>query len=183
MVNSDGTVVLAFNGEVYNAFDYRGELEGQGFRFRSRTDTEILLYLYERFGLDGMLARLNGMFAIVIADLRRREVHIVRDQLGIKPLYWTLAGATLLFASEAKSFLMHPAFRAELDPEQIDQYLAFRYICGEDSLLKGVRQLRPGHRLRVTPDGFTVRRYWEMPDGRKRQGLQTARPWIGSATY
>ena len=89
MVNPSGTIVIAFNGEVYNAFDFKPELEAAGFRFRSRTDTEVLLYLYEQYGLDGMLERLNGMFAIVIADLRSHEIHIARDHFGIKPLYWT----------------------------------------------------------------------------------------------
>lgn len=165
MVNPAGTIVLALNGEVYNAFDYKPELEAAGFRFRSRTDTEVLLYLYERYGIEGMLDRLNGMFAIVIADLRSHEIHVARDHFGIKPLYWTQAGASVLFASEAKAFLEHPAFTAAIDEDHVDEQLAFRYVAGEASLLKGVRQLRPGHRLRITPDGVTAMRYWSIPDG------------------
>ncbi len=165
MVNADGNVILAFNGEIYNAFDYTRELEASGFRFRSRTDTEVILYLYERFGLDGMLERLNGMFAIVIVDLRTRELLLIRDHLGIKPFYWTVAGSTVLFASEAKSFLSHPAFRAEIDTEMVDEYLAFRYVCGDRSLLKHVKQLRPGHLVTVAAAGVTERRYWEIGDG------------------
>src|SRR4051794_34706775 len=115
MVNRDASVMLAFNGEIYNAFEYRAELESSGFTFHSQTDTEVILYLYEKYGLDGMLGRLNGMFAIVIVDLRSREIHIARDHFGIKLFYWTVAGSTILFASEAKAFLSHPAFRAELD--------------------------------------------------------------------
>jgi len=169
MANADGTVVIAFNGEIYNAFDYIGELESSGFRFRSRTDTEVVLYLYEKFGLDGMLERMNGMFAMVIVDLRAHELHLIRDHMGIKPLYWTMAGSTLMFASEAKSFLSHPAFRAEIDAEVVDEYLAFRFVCGERSLLKNVHQLRPGHCVRVTAGGATVRRYWQVPDGDKTE--------------
>jgi len=169
MANADGTVVIAFNGEIYNAFDYVQELESAGFRFRSRTDTEVILYMYEKFGLDGMLERLNGMFAIVIVDLRAHELHLIRDHLGIKPLYWTIAGSTLMFASEAKAFLSHPAFRAELDAEVVDEYLAFRFVSGEGSLLKNVHQLRPGHCVRVTAAGPTVRRYWQIPEGEKTQ--------------
>lgn len=165
MANAAGTVVLAFNGEVYNAFDYRPELEAAGFRFHSRTDTEVLLYLYEHYGLEGMLERLNGMFAIVIADLRSHEVHIARDHFGIKPIYWTQAGASVLFASEAKAFLGHPAFTPAIDEDYVDEQLAFRYVAGEGSLLRGVRQLRPGHRLRITPGGVTTIRYWSIPDG------------------
>ncbi len=117
MVNPSGTVVLALNGEVYNACDYKAELEAAGVRFRSRTDTEVVLHLYERYGLEGMLERLNGMFAIVIADLRAHELHLARDHFGIKPLYWAVAGSTVLFASEAKAFLEHPAFIAAIDPD------------------------------------------------------------------
>ena len=164
MLNHDGSVMLAFNGEIYNAFDHRKELEAAGFRFRSRTDTEVILYLYEKYGLDGMLERLNGMFAIVLVDLRTREVHIARDHFGIKPFYWAMAGSTVLFASEAKAFLSHPAFRAELDDTQVDEYLSFRFIAGEESLLKGVRQIRPGHCLRINAAGITTRAYWRLPD-------------------
>ena len=169
MANRDGTVLLAFNGEIYNAFDYRPELESSGFQFRSRTDTEVILYLYEKYGLDGMLERLNGMFAIVIADLRSKEIHIARDHFGIKPFYWAMAGSTVLFASEAKSFLSHPAFRAVLDDANVDEYLSFRFIAGEQSLLKGVRHVRPGHCLRITPEGVTSRPYWRLPDYERRE--------------
>ncbi len=171
MINPSGTIVVAFNGEIYNAFDYKAGLEAAGFRFRSRTDTEVLLYLYERDGLDGMLERLNGMFAIVIADLRSHEIHIARDPFGIKPLYWTQAGSSVLFASEAKAFLAHPAFTAAIDEGYVDEQLAFRYVAGEASLLKGVRQLRPGHRLKITPEGVTTTRYWSIPDGVEKAPL------------
>ncbi|MEO7158273.1 MAG: asparagine synthetase B, partial [Vicinamibacterales bacterium] len=117
MANPSETIVIAFNGEIYNAFDYKAGLEAAGFQFRSRTDTEVLLYLYEQCGLEGMLERLNGMFALVIVDLRTHEVHIARDHFGIKPLYWTQSGSSVLFASEAKAFLAHPAFRAEIDED------------------------------------------------------------------
>lgn len=171
MVNPSGTIVIAFNGEIYNAFDYKPELEAAGFQFRSRTDTEVLLYLYEHYGLAGMLERLNGMFALVIADLRSHEVHLARDHFGIKPLYWTQVGSSVLFASEAKAFLQHPAFTAEIDEAHVDEQLAFRYVAGDASLLKGVRQLRPGHRLTITPDGVTTTRYWSIPDGVEKARL------------
>lgn len=164
MLNADRTVMLAFNGEIYNAFDFTAELQAAGYRFRSKSDTEVLLYLYERYGLDGMLSRINGMFAIVIADLRSRELHIIRDQFGIKPIYWTMAGRTLLFGSEAKSFLAHPAFSPEVDEALVDEFLEFRYVSGDESLLKGVKQLRPGHRLQVTGGEVRTHRYWQIPD-------------------
>ena len=164
MTSPDGSVVLLFNGEVYDAFDARAELERDGYRFRTSSDTEVVLALYERLGFERLLERLDGMYAVVIADTRQRVVHLFRDRLGIKPLYWAQCGQALLFASEAKAFLAHPAFHAEIDPAQVDELLAFRYIAGEDTLLRGVRHVGPGHRLTITPGGVAERRYWRMTD-------------------
>lgn len=164
MTSPDGSTALLFNGEIYDAFEYKAELERDGYRFRSGTDTEVVLALYERDGLERMLERLNGMFAIVIADTRRGAVHLIRDRVGIKPLYWAQRGTTVLFASEAKAFLAHPAFCAEIDPAEVDELLAFRYVAGEASLLKGVRHVQPGRRLTITPGGVTEARYWSIPD-------------------
>ena len=164
MTSPDGSTALLFNGEIYDAFDYKAELERDGYRFRTGTDTEVILALYERDGLERMLERLNGMFAIVIADTRRGVVHVVRDRVGIKPLDWAQRGTTVLFASEAKAFLAYPAFRAEIDPAEVDELLAFRYVAGEASLLKGVRHVQPGHRLAITPDGVKEACYWNIPD-------------------
>jgi len=171
MTSPDGSTALLFNGEIYDAFDYKAGLERDGYHFRSGTDTEIILALYEREGLERMLERLNGMFAIVIADTRRGVVHLIRDRVGIKPLYWTQCGTTVLFASEAKAFLAYPAFRAEIDPAEVDELLAFRYVAGEASLLKGVRHVRPGHRLTITPDGVREARYWSIPDHPEKRCL------------
>lgn len=167
MTSPDGSTALLFNGEIYDAFDYKAELERDGYRFRTGTDTEVILALYERQGLERMLDRLDGMFAIVIADTRRGAVHLIRDRVGIKPLYWAQcgkSGTTVLFASEAKAFLAHPSFRAEIDPAEVDELLAFRYVAGEASLLKGMRHVQPGHRLTITPDGVRGSRYSGIPD-------------------
>lgn len=169
MCNEDASVFIAFNGEIYNAFEFTSELQSAGFRFHSKTDTEVVLYLYERYGFEGMLQRLNGMFAIVIVDLRRREINIARDHLGVKPFYWTMVGQSVLFASEAKAFLVHPGFRAQLDESHLAEYMAFRYCAGDRFLLKGVRQLRPGHCIRITSGGAFARRYWEVPDPEKQR--------------
>jgi asparagine synthase (glutamine-hydrolysing) len=107
MENADGSIFIAFNGEIYNAFDYTAELEASGFHFRSRSDTEVILYLYEKYGLDGMLSRLNGMFAIVIVDLRTREILIARDHLGIADVLDDRRST--LPSPLRKSFLPHPA--------------------------------------------------------------------------
>jgi asparagine synthase (glutamine-hydrolysing) len=171
MTTHDGSIALVFNGAIYNAFEHKPRLEQRGCQFRSDTDTEVILALYERDGLDAMLERLDGMFALVIADTRHGAVHLIRDRFGIKPLYWAQCGAAVLFASEAKAFLAHPAFRAEIDPAQIDELLAFRYVAGEASLLRGVHHLRPGHRLTITPAGVTETRYWTIPDRAENKSL------------
>ena len=171
MLSLDGSVALLLNGEVYDAFDARAELERDGYRFRTSTDTEVVLALYERLGLERTLQRLDGMFAVVIADTRRGVVHLIRDRIGIKPLYWVQCGRTVLFASEAKAFLAHPAFRAEIDPAQVDELLAFRYIAGEATLLRGVRQVGPGHRLTIAADGFAETRFWSIPDDTEKLRL------------
>lgn len=164
MRSPDGATALLLNGAIYDADEQRAELERGGYRFRSATDTEVVLALYERHGLEGMLARITGMFAIVIADRRQGAVHLVRDRIGIKPLYWTRCGAAVLFASEAKAFLAHPAFRAGIDPDHVDELLAFRYIAGEATLLRGVRHVTPGHSLTITPGGVAEAQYWGIPD-------------------
>ena len=171
MTNGDGSTALLFNGEIYDVLDCKAELERDGYRFRTGTDTEVILALYERRGFERMLERLNGMFAIVIADTRRGAVHLLRDRVGIKPLYWAQRGTTVLFASEAKAFLAYPAFRAEIDPAEVDELLAYRYVAGDASLLKGVRQVQPGHRLAITPDGVRESRYWSIPDHREKLRL------------
>jgi asparagine synthase (glutamine-hydrolysing) len=165
MCNDDESIILAFNGEIYNAFDYKAELQAAGYNFRSRTDTEVILRLYEELGWDDMLERLNGMFAIVIVDLRLREMHMARDHLGIKPFYWARQANTLFFSSEVKSFQMHPSFAALLDEDNVDEYLAFRYCAADRYLMRDVRQLRPGHCLSFsTGDGLRVRKYYSIPD-------------------
>ena len=165
MVNNDGTIFIAFNGEVYNAFDYVPELKASGFNFRSSSDTEVILYLYEKYGIEGCLERLNGMFVIVIVDLRKREMHIARDHLGIKPLYWAIHKGVLLFGSEVKSIIAYPGYPRELDETMLDEQLLFRYNAGAGFLMKGVNQLRPGHRLQADVSGkVSIHRHYEIPD-------------------
>jgi asparagine synthase (glutamine-hydrolysing) len=171
MLSPDGAVALLFNGEMYNAFEVRAELERDGYRFRTTTDTEVVLALYECVGLDGLLQRLDGMFAAVIVDTRHAIVHLVRDRLGIKPLYWTQCGRSVVFASETKALLAHPAFRAEIDPAQLDELLAFRYLAGEATLLRNVRHVAPGHRLTIGAAGVAETRYWSIPEHQEKLPL------------
>jgi len=164
MANQDKSIFIALNGEIYNAFEFKAELQASGFRFRSKSDTEVVLYLYEQYGFVEMLDRLNGMFAICIVDLTRREIFLARDRMGIKPLYWYEDNQSFLFSSEVKSFLFHPSFRRELDTDRLDEYLVFRYCARDGFLLKGVRQLEPGCWMRLSSTGWEKKRYWAIPD-------------------
>lgn len=162
MISPDGLVVLVFNGEIYNAFDYVRELEAMGWRFRGKSDTEILLAMYQIWGIDGVLARANGMFAFAIIDIGRGLVFLGRDHAGIKPLYVYRKDGLLLFASEMKSFLAHPEFRAELDPGLLDEYALFRSVAGR-TLLKGVETVAPGTYWQVQDGSVAEKRYWRLP--------------------
>ncbi len=167
MQSDDGHVVLVFNGEIYNAFELRRELEKDNCPFYSNTDTEVILRLYERYGWSRTLDMLNGMFAIAIADLDQRRLLLARDRLGIKPLYWYRRNGLFMFASETKAFLRHPEFRAAIDPASVDEQMLFRYNAAEGFALEDVRQLEPGCWIKLEPDGFAIKRYWAIPD---RQG-------------
>ncbi|MBE0653577.1 MAG: asparagine synthase (glutamine-hydrolyzing) [Bacteroidales bacterium] len=162
MVSPDNNVILALNGEIYNAFDFRKELEEWGYRFRSTTDTEIVLALYLKYGFEGMLERLNGMFAIIVIDLERRELYITRDRFGIKPLYYVLNNSVLAFSSELKSFAFLEEFEFTLNIEKLDEYLLFRSnLYG--TLFVGIESLEPGHYLIYKPSQEVIKkRYFDV---------------------
>jgi asparagine synthase (glutamine-hydrolysing) len=135
-----------------------------GYRFRTSTDTEVILALYERVGLDRMLERLDGMFAIVIADTRRGAVHLIRDRVGIKPLYWVQCGATLLFASEAKAFLAHPAFRQRSIRCRSMNCSRIATLQAKPRCSKACGHVAPGHRLTHHGGRGHEVRYWSILD-------------------
>lgn len=146
MRSPDGKILLTLNGEIYNAFDYKPELTKWGYKFQSTTDTEIVLALYLKIGLEGMLNRLNGMFAIVIVDLHAKKLIIARDRFGIKPMYYIFKEKTIAFSSELKSFMYINNFAFRLNEEQLDEYLLFRNnLYG--TLFKDIQSLTPGHYL------------------------------------
>ncbi len=149
--SADGRWVLAYNGEIYNFRELRSELEGLGRRFRSASDTEVLLQALEEWGADA-LPRLNGMFAFALWDRRERELLIARDRYGIKPLYYTHTGERLLFGSEVKALLAHPSFTAEMDREALLEYFTFQNFFTDRTLFRGVRLLPAGSLIRIRTD-------------------------------
>jgi asparagine synthase (glutamine-hydrolysing) len=162
MTSPDSKVLLTLNGEIYNAFDFKNELEDWGYRFKSTTDTEVVLALYLRYGFEGMLSRLNGMFAIVIIDLGKKEIFITRDRFGIKPMYYVLTDETLAFSSELKCFRYIDNFSFKLNHDQLDEYLLFRNnLYG--TLFQGIQSLTPGHYLSFTlKSGLVKKRFFDI---------------------
>ncbi|NJD18912.1 MAG: asparagine synthase (glutamine-hydrolyzing), partial [Gemmatimonadetes bacterium] len=151
-------------GEVYNfrELEQRHRLR-EGHVFRSRTDTEVLLHLYEELGMD-MVPELSGMFAFAVWDGRERELYLVRDRYGIKPLFWQRDGDHLRFASEIKALLADPRVPRELSPQALVDYLALGYVPGPQTAFQGSHELPPGHWMRVTADGAVeLRRWWDVP--------------------
>ena len=163
MLNAAGDVGLTYNGEVYNFRELRSELESVGRRFRSNSDTEVVLSAYEEWG-PRFVERLNGMFALALWDRRSSSLLLARDRYGIKPLYTTWVGSTFLFASEIKSFLQHPGFRPQLSPQHLLEYFTFQNVFTDGTLFRDVALLPPGQTLTIhLGNGEPVRRtYWDF---------------------
>jgi asparagine synthase (glutamine-hydrolysing) len=161
MGNEDGTVQIVFNGEIYNFAEHRKRLIDLGHRFVSRTDSEVIVHLYEELGVQ-CLSRLRGMFAFAIWDERKRMLFLARDRLGKKPLFYSFDGSRLIFGSEPKAILAWPGFKAEPDLEAIDNYITLGYVPSPASAFKGIRKLPPAHYL-LFHDGKTdLQRYWQL---------------------
>jgi len=163
MSNEDGTIWLAFNGEIYNFRELKAEFEltERGHLFRSRTDTEVLIHLYEEVGQD-MFAKLNGMFALAIWDKRQQELHIVRDRYGIKPLFYQRDDLFFRFGSEIKAILADKRVERKPSLQALHDFLTFDYIPGPQSAFEGISKLSPGHWITVNQNGcVTIRKYWE----------------------
>ncbi|MFO1065851.1 MAG: asparagine synthase (glutamine-hydrolyzing) [Pirellulales bacterium] len=161
MSNEDESIWMVFNGEIYNYRELRHRLEGSGHKFRTDSDTETIVHLYEDEGL-GCFELLNGMFAIAIWDSRRREMILARDRLGKKPLYYQLADDQLLFGSELKTMAASPSFRKELSPGAIDEFLTFQYIPHPATIYKHSRKLPPGHLAVIKDAKLRIQKYWNV---------------------
>lgn len=162
MVSEDGRVALVFNGAIYNFHELRAELEARGYVFRSRTDTEVLLHGYCEWGLDKMMPRLRGMFAIGLWDDRARKFFLVRDRLGIKPLYYTQKDKTLAFASTARA-LRSAGVASEIDPEAMAEYLEYGYVTDDRSIYQGVSKVPAATILEWDDGRISARAYWSPP--------------------
>lgn len=161
--NEDGTVWALQNGEIYNFLSLRDRLERLGHRFRTRSDTEVLVHVYEEYG-DDCVSHLDGMFALAIWDAARRLLFLARDRMGEKPLYYYGGGPdAFVFGSELRALLEHPAVPRELSFESLSRYLAFEYVPAPHSILAGIAKLPPGHTLTVSPGSKPrVVRYWDL---------------------
>jgi asparagine synthase (glutamine-hydrolysing) len=175
MASRGGHLVVSFNGEIYNYRELRLELETHGYAFRSESDTEVLLAALEEWGEEA-LRRLNGMFAFVLYDRRNRSLLLARDRYGIKPLYYTIVGQTVLFASEIKAFLAHPGFKADMDPDGLIEYMTFQNFLTDRTLYKNVNILPAGSVLAVPMQGpaRAPRQYWDFQFSEKETGRTRA---------
>lgn len=173
MANEDGTVWLVFNGEIYNFHDIIPALERAGHRFRSRSDSEVIIHAYEEWG-PACLERFNGMFAFALWDSQRQRVFIARDRLGVKPLYYWSDGHTFIFGSELKTVLAHPAVPRTLSYDALQAYLVYEYVPAPASIFTGIQKLPAGHYLQIELTGdalgkhtpaWTPQRYWNVQFG------------------
>ncbi|HYK50853.1 MAG TPA: asparagine synthase (glutamine-hydrolyzing), partial [Terriglobales bacterium] len=163
MSNEDGLVWITYNGEIYNFADLRRELEAKGHRFRSHADTEVVIHLYEEYGVD-CLNRLNGIFAFAISDLRGSspKLFLARDHFGVKPFYYCERDGKLAFASEVKALLEVPGIDASINREALDQYLTFLWVPDPATMFEGIRKLPAGHYALWQNGTLKINQYWDL---------------------
>jgi len=161
--NEDESIWIVFNGEIYNHRELREKLITRGHSYRSHSDTETIVHLYEEYGKD-CVTHLRGMFAFAIWDKRRKTLFVARDRLGIKPLYYCLGKTNFLFGSEIKVLLTYPGVNAEFNRACLPEYLAFGYLSASDTFYSGIRKLLPGHVAEVNAEGeVRIDQYWDIP--------------------
>ena len=178
MSNEDGTIWTVFNGEIYNHVMLRAELEALGHRFKTRSDTEVLVHGYEQWGLRGLAERLQGIFAFAVYDAVERTLSLARDPMGVKPFYWWSDGKALLFASEMKALLCHPALRnRKVNRAGFAQVLVTRYVSRPSTMFDGVSRLPEGSCMAVDVNGrmpVAPRRYWDVRFRPEQVGIEEA---------
>jgi asparagine synthase (glutamine-hydrolysing) len=160
--NEDGSIWIVFNGEIYNHRILREQLVAAGHRYRTQSDTETIVHLYEEYGKD-CVEHLRGMFAFAIWDEARQSLFVARDRLGIKPLYYKLSPSNFIFGSEIKALMHYPEERAEFNRAALPEYLSFGYLSGSETFYRGVHKLMPGHWLEVNGQGnLQIEQYWDL---------------------
>ena len=161
MSNEDGTVWVTYNGEIYNFLELREALVAKGHSFRSRTDTEVIVHAYEEYGPD-CVQRFNGMFAFSLWDKNKKELLLVRDRLGVKPLYYYFRDQKLIFASEIKAILQVPEVEREVNPQALYGYVGYEFVPAPETIFRHIHKLPPGHYLRYKNGNVELRRYWDV---------------------
>jgi asparagine synthase (glutamine-hydrolysing) len=173
LCNEDGTVWIVFNGEIYNYKELRNELLSKGHVFKSQTDTEVIVHLYEEYG-DLCVEKLRGMFAFAIWDSPNQTLLLARDRVGIKPLYYRLTDSCVIFGSEIKAILADPETDAKVQPEMIYRFLAFYYLPGEETLFHNIRKLAPGTRMVICRGKAEIKQYWDLHFSPEPQDIESA---------
>ncbi|MGD9107981.1 MAG: asparagine synthase (glutamine-hydrolyzing) [Gammaproteobacteria bacterium] len=161
MLDKDHQFAIVYNGEIYNYREIRKELESKGIKFKSNTDTEVLLYAYKTWG-ESCLTKLNGMFAFAIWNVKEKSLFVARDRIGIKPLYYYWDGENFAFASEIKSLLTLPFITKNINYNSVLQYFIFRYNSNPETLFKNIYKLEPAHTLQIKNDKLIKTRYWRL---------------------
>ena len=159
--NEDGTVWIVFNGEIYNYQELKRDLQGKGHTFKTQTDTEVIVHLFEEFG-ESCVEKLRGMFAFAIWDERKTILFMARDRVGIKPLYYWLTDKSLVFGSEIKAILADPEVKPEILPQMVDRFLTYYYVPGDETLFRNIRKLAPGSYMVVKNGKVEIRQYWNL---------------------
>ncbi|MFW6182710.1 MAG: asparagine synthetase B family protein, partial [Chloroflexota bacterium] len=162
IANEDGTIHVAYNGEIYNFEQLRAQLEQKGHVFHTRSDTEVIIHAYEEYG-SACVEHFNGMFAFAVWDERRQRLLLARDRLGIKPLFYHVSPHRLLFASELKAILAHPHVPRDINLLALDQFLALEYIPAPATIFEHIHKLPPGHLLIWEQGRVRIEQYWDIP--------------------
>ena len=170
--NEDGSVWIVFNGEVYNFAELRADLIARGHSFKTHSDTETIVHLYEEMG-ERCVERLRGMFGFAIWDRRENKIFLARDRAGKKPLHYTLVGETLVFGSEIKSLLQFPGVERQVNHQAISDYLSFGYVPDPLTAFRGIQKLLPGHTMTFQNGRMTTRRYWDFSYGQEHAPAQS----------
>ena len=176
MPNEDETIWVTFNGEIYNHAGLRKELVAAGHRFRTdHSDTEVILHGYEQWGIDGLLARIEGDYAIGLWDGNKDRLFLFRDRIGVKPLYFSLQSGVILFASEIKAILANPAVTRDVEPVAMYHYLSFLTTPAPMTMFKGIYKLPAGTLIDIGRDGkLSAKRYWDAVPGKGIKPAETS---------